>query len=122
VTLIATGVMVHRALAAADRLARDGIRATVLNMATIRPLDRAAVVAAARRGPIVTAEEHTVVGGLGSAVAEVVVDTHPVRMKILGVPGVFAPTGSPEFLLEHFGLTADGIADAATALLRGLNT
>jgi transketolase len=118
VTVIATGVLVHRALEAAGRLATQGISAAVLNMATIRPLDRDAVIAAARRGPIVTAEEHTVIGGLGSAVAEVVVDTHPVRMKILGVPGVFAPTGSAEFLLEHFGLTAAGMADAARALLQ----
>ncbi len=119
VTIIATGVLVHRALDAFEALARDGIRATVLDMATIRPIDRDAVVAAARRGPIVTVEEHTVVGGLGSAVAEVVVETHPVQMRILGVPGVFAPTGSPEFLLEHFGLTAGGIATAARDLLRG---
>lgn len=119
VTIIATGVLVHRALDAFEALAREGIGATVLDMATIRPIDRDAVVAAARRGPIVTVEEHTVVGGLGGAVAEVVVETHPVQMRILGVPGVFAPTGSPEFLLEHFGLTASGIAAAARDLLRG---
>lgn len=119
VTIIAAGVLVSRALEAADRLATQGISAAVLNMATIRPIDREAVAAAARRGPIVTAEEHTVVGGLGSAVAEVVVETWPVRMKMLGVPGVFAPTGSPEFLLEHFGLTSAGIADAAVALVQG---
>jgi transketolase len=116
-TLIAAGVPVHHALEAADRLARDGISAAVVNMASIRPIDREAIVRAAQRGPIVTVEEHTVFGGLGSAVAEVVVDTHPVRMKMLGVPGVFAPTGSAEFLLEHFGLTAPGIAGAARALL-----
>jgi transketolase len=119
ITLIAAGVLVHRALAAADLLAHDGISASVLNMATVRPIDREAIVAAARRGPIVTVEEHTIFGGLGSAVAEVVVDSHPVRMKLLGVPGVFAPTGSAEFLLEHFGLTAAGIAAAARTLLRG---
>jgi transketolase len=119
VTIISAGVMVSRAIEAADQLlANDGISAAVLNMATIRPIDRAAIVAAARRGPIVTAEEHTVVGGLGSAVAEVVVENHPVLMKMLGVPGVFAPTGSPEFLLEHFGLTAAGIAGAARSLVR----
>jgi transketolase len=117
VTLISAGVPVHHALEAADRLARDGISAAVVNMASIRPIDREAIVRAAERGPIVTVEEHTVFGGLGSAVAEVVVDTHPVRMKMLGVPGVFAPTGSAEFLLEHFGLTAPGIAGAARALL-----
>ena len=117
VTIIANGVLVHEALAAADSLDREGISAAVVNMASVRPIDREAIVRAAKRGPIVTVEEHTVFGGLGSAVAEVVVDTHPVRMKTLGVPGVFAPTGSAEFLLEHFGLTAPGIAAAARGLL-----
>jgi transketolase len=119
VTLIANGVMVTRALAAAELLAADGIRARVLNMATVRPLDREAIVAAAREtGAIVTAEEHTTFGGLGGAVAEVVVQTVPVPMRILGVPGVFAPTGDPEWLLQHFGLTAEGIRDAALDLKR----
>lgn len=117
VTVIANGILVHRALEAAERLAGDGISAAVVNMATVRPIDRDAIVTAARRGPIVTVEEHTVVGGLGSAVAEVVVQTYPVPMKMLGVPGVFAPTGSEEFLLEHFGLTAPHIAAAARSLL-----
>jgi transketolase len=118
VTLIANGVMVARALEAADALEKQGIRARVLNMATVRPIDKEAVVAAAREtGAIVTAEEHTVHGGLGSAVAEVVVQHRPVPMRILGVPGVFAPTGDPEWLLEHFGLTSDGIARAAFELL-----
>jgi transketolase len=117
VTIIANGVLVHHALAAAAALAQGGIDAAVVNMASVRPIDRDAVVRAARRGPIVTVEEHTVFGGLGGAVAEVIVETHPVPMKILGVPGVFAPTGSAEFLLEHFGLTAPGIAAAARTLL-----
>ncbi|HEX7981281.1 MAG TPA: transketolase family protein [Gemmatimonadaceae bacterium] len=118
-TIIANGVMVTRALAAADLLGAEGIRARVLNMATVRPLDRDAIVAAARdTGAIVTVEEHTVFGGLGSAVAEVVVQTVPVPMRILGVPGVFAPTGGAEWLLEHFGLTAAGIRDAALELAR----
>lgn len=118
VTLIACGILVPRALDAAARLAGQGIQARVLNLATIRPIDRDAIVAAAvETGAIVTAEEHTVYGGLGSAVAEVVTQTRPVPMRILGVPGVFAPTGSAEFLLEHFGLTAEGIAQAAIELL-----
>lgn len=117
-TLIAIGTMVSRALNAADMLAESGIEARVLNMSTIRPLDTAAVLAAAvETGRIVTVEEHTIYGGLGSAVAEVVVTNHPVPMRILGVPGVFAPTGSAEWLLEHFGLTAQGIADAALELV-----
>jgi transketolase len=119
VTLAATGVTVSRALDAATLLEADGISAGVLNVSTIRPLDEDAIVAAARRGPIVTIEEHTVFGGLGSAVAEVVVASHPVRMKMLGVPGVFAPTGSAGFLLDHFGMAPDAIRSAARALVRG---
>lgn len=117
VTLIANGVLVSRALQAAEALATRGIQARVLNMSTVRPLDEAAVLRAAEEtGAIVTAEEHTIYGGLGSAVAEVVVKEHPVPMRILGVPGVFAPTGSATWLLEHFGLTAQGIVDAALEL------
>src|SRR5262249_23286050 len=112
-----SGVLVHHAVDAADALAADGISAAVLNMATVRPIDRDAIGRAAARGPIVTVEEHTTFGGLGSAVAEVVVETRPVRMKMLGVPGVVAPTGSTEFLLEHFGLTAPHIATAVRAIL-----
>jgi transketolase len=119
ITLIANGVLVCQALAAAEMLAKEGIHARVLNMSTVRPLDNEAVQAAATEtGGIVTAEEHTVFGGLGSAVAEVVVSTHPVPMRILGVPGVFAPTGSASWLLEHFGLTAQGIFDAALELVK----
>lgn len=87
-------------------------------MATLAPLDHDAIVDAARMtGAIVTVEEHTTRGGLGGAVAEVVVSEHPVPMRLLGVPGVFAPTGSTEFLLEHFGLTADGIRSAVVDLV-----
>ena len=118
ITLIANGVLVCQALAAAEMLAKEGVQARVLNMSTVRPLDNEAVQAAATEtGGIVTAEEHTVFGGLGSAVAEVVVTTHPVPMRILGVPGVFAPTGSAAWLLQYFGLTAQGIYDAALELM-----
>src|SRR5262245_38064005 len=117
-TLIANGVLVSRALQAADLLAHEGVQARVLNMSTVRPLDTEAVLAAAAEtGSIVTVEEHTIYGGLGSAVAEVVVTDHPVPMRIMGVPGVFAPTGSAEWLLEHFGLTAEGIRDTALKLV-----
>ena len=118
VTLIANGVLVARALEAADKLAASGIQARVLNMATVKPLDKEAVLkAVAETGGIVTAEEHTIYGGLGGAIAEVVVTNRPVPMRILGVPGVFAPTGSAEWLLEYFGLTAQGIYEAALDLL-----
>jgi transketolase len=112
VTIIANGVMVSRALDAATRLAGEGIEVRVLNMATASPIDREAIIRAARdTGAIVTAEEHVTSGGLGGAVAEVVVQEYPVPMRILGFPG-FCPTGSASFLLEHFGLTPDGIAAA----------
>jgi len=118
VALIATGVMVTRALEAAELLSKQGISARVINMSTIRPLDTEAIIAAASETKgIVTAEEATVFGGLGGAVAEVVAQHKPVRVRILGVPGVFAPTGSPEWLLEHFGLTSEGIRDAALQLV-----
>ena len=118
VTLIANGTLTHRMVKAAEILAGRGIEARVLNMATVRPIDIEAVVAAAREtGAILTAEEHSVHGGLGSAIAEVVVAERPVPMKILGVPGIFAPTGSAEFLLDEFGMAPPAVADAAQALI-----
>jgi transketolase len=118
VALIANGVMVHRALAAAEALAKDGIEARVVNLSTLAPLDESAILDAAATGAIVTVEEHSVRGGLGGAVAEVVVTRAPCPMRILGFPG-FLPTGSAEWLMEHHGLTADGIAEAARSLLAG---
>jgi len=119
VTLIANGLMVSRALDAAQALERHGIAARVLNMSTVKPLDREAILDAARttRG-IVTAEEALAAGGLGGAVAEVLALEHPAPMRILGVPDTFAPTGTAEYLLEHFGLTAAGIERAALELMK----
>jgi transketolase len=118
VTLIANGTLTHRMMKAADLLAAEGIEARVLNMATVRPLDAAAIVAAAHdTGAILTAEEHSTFGGLGSAIAEVVVAEAPVPMKILGVPGLFAPTGSAEFLLDEFGMAPSAVAEAAKILI-----
>ena len=118
VTVVANGTMLARALAAAELLAADGVDARVVSMPTVKPLDREEIAAAAEEtGAIVTVEEHTVHGGLGGAVAEAVVATRPVPMRILGVPGTFAPTGSAEFLLDHFGLNAEGIRRAALAVL-----
>jgi transketolase len=112
VAIIACGVMVTRALEAADRLAEGGVSARVVNMASIAPLDESAIRAAADLGAIVTVEEHSVRGGLGGAVAEVVAGYRPCPIRILGFPG-FMPTGSPKFLFERFGLTSDGIEKAA---------
>ena len=115
-TIVATGILVSRALEAADALAKQGIEARVINISTIKPLDEGAIIAAAREtGAIVTAEEATTEGGLGAAVAEVVVRHAPVPMRILGVRG-FAPTGSASYLLDHFGLSRDGIVSAALEL------
>ena len=117
VTLIAAGTLVAAALKAAEVLAGQGVQARVLNMATIAPLDEAAVIrAAVETGRIVTAEEAVLHGGLGSAVAEVVVRHRPVPMRMLGVPH-FAPTGKTGFLLDHFGLNAEGIVRAAQELM-----
>jgi len=117
-TIIANGTLTHRALSAADALQAEGVSARVLNMATVSPIDRRAIIdAAADTGAILTCEEHSVNGGLGSAAAEVIVENHPVPMKILGVPGIFAPTGSANFLLDEFGMSPRGICDSAKALV-----
>ena len=118
ITIIAIGTMVSRALEAADRLRRDGIHARVINTAFVDPLDEQVVLEAASetRG-IITAEEATVSGGLGAAVAALVVEHQPVPMRILGIRGEFAPTGSTSYLLDHFGLNADGIVRAAHEVL-----
>jgi len=116
-TIVAAGVTVSRALEAASLLASEGVAARVLNASSIKPLDEAALLRAAREtGAIVTAEEAVVHGGLGGAIAEFVVQHHPVPMRIIGMTD-FAPTGSVTFLLEYFGLTAEKIAARCRELL-----
>ncbi len=119
VTLIACGTMVNIADRAAANLAKEGISARVLNMATINPLDEAAVLAAANEtGAIVTIEEAGVRGGLGGAIAELTASNRPVPVERMGFPG-FVPTGSVEWLFDHFGLTVPGImAGAKRAISR----
>ncbi|SJZ46114.1 Transketolase, C-terminal subunit [Megasphaera cerevisiae DSM 20462] len=112
VAIIAAGIMVHKALEAADILKSRGIQAMVINMHTIKPIDVAGIVAAAKKtGFIVTAEEHTVLGGLGSAVAEVLVRQCPVRQAFVGVQDQFGESGSASELLEKYGLTARNIVE-----------
>ena len=118
VAIIATGTLVHHALAAADALAAEGVSAQVVNMATVSPIDEAAILRAAQTGAIVTAEEGLAHGGLGGAVAEVCARHAPVRMRMLGFPG-FLPTGSAAWLMKEYGLSADGFAAAARELLSG---
>ena len=114
VTIIATGLLVERALAAAELLKAEGISAAVINMATIKPIDREIIVNAAKTtGAIVTAEEHNVIGGLGSAVAEVVAETKPVPVLRVGVEDTFGKSGPALELLEIFGLNAANICEKA---------
>ncbi len=114
VTIIATGLMVKEALEAYDLLAADGISARIINMATIKPIDREIIEKAAKEtGCIVTAEEHSVIGGLGSAVAEVVTETCPVPVVKVGVYDRFGMSGPANELLDIFGLRAKDIAEKA---------
>ncbi len=118
VTLIATGLMVGEALKAHELLSSEGISARVINMATVKPIDREAVVRAAREtGAIVTAEEHSVIGGLGSAVAEVVCEECPVPVLKVGVEDEFGKSGAAVTLLEMYGLSPESIAEKAKTAL-----
>lgn len=117
-TIIANGTALHRAIEAADRLAADGVRARLLSIPVVKPLDEDAVLAAAREtGRIITVEEGTVKGGLGGAVAELTADRCPVPVRRLGVPDEFAPTGSEAWLMDHWGVSAEGVIAAARGLM-----
>jgi transketolase len=114
VTLIGMGIMTSAALEAAEMLAEEGISATVLNMPTIKPIDEDAIVAAANAtGAIVTCEEHNIIGGLGSAVAEVLAEKASARLVRVGVKDTFGESGKPADLLKKYGLTAADIVAAA---------
>ena len=117
-TIIANGTALHRAIEAADRLAADGVRARLLSIPVVKPLDEDAVLAAAREtGRIITVEEGAVKGGLGGAVAELTADRCPVPVRRLGVPDEFAPTGSEAWLMDHWGVSAEGVIAAARGLM-----
>ena len=114
VTIVATGLMVAEALAAASDLAREGIEARVLNIHTIKPLDRDALLeAAGETGAVVTAEEHNVLGGLGGAVAELLAETEPVPVLRVGIRDVYGESGPWRELLAKYGLSAPDIVEAA---------
>lgn len=120
VTLAACGVMVAAALAAADSLAEQGVSAEVIDVVSIKPLDVDAIVGSARKtGAVVTCEEHSIIGGLGSAVAEVLAENAPTKMVRVGVRDVFGTSGDPDELMVHFGLTGADIALAAKGLIGG---
>lgn len=119
ITIIACGHMVEKSLAAAEKLAEKGIAAKVINLHTPIPIDKEAIIAAAKESKaVLTAEEHTVYGGMGSAVAEVLAENAPVIMKMMGIKDQFGVSGTPDELYEHFGLTAENIEKEAEELIK----
>jgi transketolase len=119
ITLIACGVMVSRALYTAEKLKAEGIDARVINMSSIKPIDRGAIIkAASETGAILTCEEHSIIGGLGGAVAEIVVQEDPVPMKIMGVQDCFGQSGDAEDLMECFCLNSDNVVTSAKELVK----
>ena len=118
VTIIATGIMISEAMAAAETLAADGIDARVVDIHTIKPIDEEIIIKAAQEtGAIVTAEEHSVIGGLGSAVSEVVVKNAPVKMAFVGQNDTYGESGKPDELKAKYGMNADAIIKAVKGLL-----
>ena len=118
VTVIATGIMVSEAAAAAEKLAAEGIDVRVIDIHTIKPIDQDIIIKAAEEtGAIVTAEEHSVIGGLGSAVAEVVVKNAPVRMAMVGQNDTYGESGKPDELKAKYGMTADDIIAAVKSVI-----
>jgi len=122
VTLAGLGLMVHHCLEAAALLAADGISARVLNLSCLKPLDWQLVVDSARRtGAFVTAEEHLVTGGLGSAVSEVLSEHCPTPLKRIGLRDIFGTSGKPEILMQHYGLMPADIKNAALEVMKRKN-
>jgi transketolase len=114
VAIVACGILVYNALMAAEQLAKDGIECRVVNNHTIKPMDEAAVVAAARDcGAVVTAEEHQVAGGMGSRVAEILAQQQPVPIEFIGVHDRFGQSGAPQELVEEYGMGVGAIVEAA---------
>ena len=118
VTIIATGIMVAKALEASEMLSEEGISARVINISTIKPIDNDIIIIAAKETKwIVTAEEHSIIGGLGSAVAEVLVENCPVPMKRVGVEDTFGESGNGDELLVKYGLTPENIIKNVKSVL-----
>lgn len=118
-TIMAIGIMADAARNAAENLAKDGIDCRVLNMSTVKPIDEAAIINAAKEtGAIVTAEDHRELGGLGDAVARVLVKNQPVPMEFVAMKDIFAKSGKPAELLERYGLSAEGIEKAVRTVIK----
>lgn len=117
VTIIAAGIMVAQALEAAEMLSKEGIDAEVINMSSIKPIDKELIINSAKKtGAVVTAEEHSIIGGLGSAVSEVLIEEYPVPLRRVGIKDVFGQSGSPDELLKEYGLTPEDIVREAKLL------
>jgi transketolase len=116
-SIIATGIMVAEAIKAREILAADEIDAAVVNIHTIKPIDKDIIIKAAKTGAIVTAEEHNIIGGLGSAVAEVLVENSPCLMGRIGIQDVFGRSGKGDELMKIYGITADDIAKKVKEML-----
>lgn len=118
ITIIATGIMVAKALEAAEALKSQGVDARVIDIHTLKPIDKDAIIKASKEtGAIITAEEHNIIGGLGSAVAEVLSEESPCLMKRIGVNDTFGQSGQPEELMKLYNLTSERIADEAKKLI-----
>jgi len=123
VTLVACGVMVYESLLAAEKLAKDGISAMVINNHTIKPIDKETLIEAAQKtGCMVTAEEHQTMGGMGSAVLEVLAQNTPIPVRMIGVDDRFGESGDPDVLMKAFGLTSDEIVKAAKEVIKVKNS
>ncbi len=119
VGIIACGTLVHPALIAAKELGDEGINVSVMNLATIKPIDRSAILSLAKAcGSIVTAEEHQIAGGMGSAVAEVLAEEHPVPIEFIGIRDQFGQSGTPTELVKHYRLDSESIKIAVRDVLR----
>jgi transketolase len=120
--IIATGGLMHRALLAAKELEGEGIKTKVMNLASIKPLDANAVIAFAKEcKKIVTVEEHQIAGGMGSAVAEVLAQNFPVPIEFIGVKDLYGQSGTPDELIEHYGMGKDSIKEAVKKILKRKN-
>ena len=118
IAIIATGALLHKAIKVAKRLDAEGKKVAVLNLATIKPLDEVTVIKLARdAGAVVTVEEHQIAGGMGSAVAECLSNNYPVPMEFIGVRDQFGQSGTPDELLEHYGMGEKDIYNAAMKLI-----
>lgn len=118
VSIFVTGIMVASGLTAAEELFRNGVNAEVINISTIKPLDENAIIeSASKTGKVVVAEEHSIIGGLGSAISELLGEKYPVPITKIGIKDVFGRSGEPDELINYYGLTSNDISQAVKSLL-----